>query len=1426
MGDACDPRGLREKLKEKQEVHKAENKARCSLNILHTLVNTAAIETKVWVMEAAVVWVGVGSVMAVWAAGGGVGGERVTSTACPTWEENPWCPCYQFDDGVFLECPMVSLATVGTVLSLVRRPVKSLSIYDLDTNVTSLSPGVFTRSAGVTILQISQSNLQHIGDSGFRGLENSLQSLTIMHSKLTSVPQAALQRLSRLKSLDLEANNITELQSYSFFNMNLHTLNLKGNGIKLISEYAFDGLEKSLEELNLMNNKLKQLPIPALRRLSKLRTLKATWNLISDVVSDGYSRLPSLHVLDLSSNRFTELSSSSLATMPALVSLLLYMNDISYIAGDTFIHNSDLQSLYLSHNNIMSLATETFTYTLYIRVIDLGDNHLHSLSDGLFSNLPELQELFLNNNNLLKIRNNTFVNATKLSVLYLQDNEIHSIESGTFANTEILSNLQLSSNNLAEIPVDLFSTTRSLNSLSLDNNKLNILLEGTFASLIELRELRLQNNRLSSVERSVFSPLPNLLELHLQNNVIEFIAKEAFSSLSNLQHLNLEGNKITEVPDSLSRYPASLITLNLSKNQINSIHADAFRDQTKLEIIWLNNNNVSTIFQVMLSDLSALKELYLENNWINNIMDRSFSAMNKLKKLNLSGNQMEHVNSPLFEGLYSLEKLYLGNNKIMDIEPQTFQKLKRLEELDLTGNEILVIRRYMFEGTIPLKRLNLQAASITDINPDSFTDLLYLEELNLKRNHLTRLNRTYLNVRSIKSLNLAENKFEIIDEDSLYSLPYLESLDLSGCQLPRLPPHLLAEASELKNLNLANNNFVSLTAALFQKMKGLRELDLSNNYLNNNIMNSLEGLVKLEVLKLDLNPLNELTGSLRNMDGLRELHLSGTELTRMENTVFIKLRQLKKLDLSNNNLTVIPPGIFANLSLEKLSLADNFFTQIPNSLFLDGMPELRVLNMSGNPLQRVTGLLVVGGPPLAMLENLVAARTNLTLLTSHDFLLTPNLHSLNLAHAAIGKISPGCFRNLTYLQHLNLGHNHLEILPRERLRGLKSLTHLNLTNNNLKKLDQLPSGAQSLKILDASGNTLTELLEFTFKHGAGIEDLLLGSNWITSVHPRSLVPLKNLRHLDLSNNNLEGLNTAALEPVERSLRSVELGGNPWNCGCEVSHLWSWLQDHLSRVPTPSTLICDRPKTLSGLSFLLLSSSSFCPQPVILRLAIQDIQSQSLLVSWQATNSSAVYGFKVWFQVTVGEDGRVLGGLNTRSLPASSRTYLLGDLLPGTNYMVCVQGLTTSVRPVSRARPHTYLEAPYPSQPPDMDTKCTRVRTLEQRQAQVVLNNRLAIIIGVSLGIFIFVLTGAIVCCCQLCKSRREQRKPDPPPTQDYLSYRHFSIPDRHSSIFGGSESSTTKGLLDKLPAQDYFFHGHFFILVSGENSCEAGLPAC
>lgn len=58
------------------------------------------------------------------------------------------------------------------------------------------------------------------------------------------------------------------------------------------------------------------------------------------------------------------------------------------------------------------------------------------------------------------------------------------------------------------------------------------------------------------------------------------------------------------------------------------------------------------------------------------------------------------------------------------------------------------------------------------------------------------------------------------------------------------------------------------------------------------------------------------------------------------------------------------------------------------------------------------------------------------------------------------------------------------------------------------------------------------------------------------------------------------------------------------------------------------LRCEQPPELRGLVFLDLDPHAFCSAPLILKLAIQDIQPFSVLVSWQSRNHSGLRGYQV------------------------------------------------------------------------------------------------------------------------------------------------------------------------------------------------------
>ena len=278
--------------------------------------------------------------------------------SCPP-QPSP-CPCYNFEDGLFLECPGATARTLREVLQQVGSPVQSLSVYDLDSQVTMLRADMFPSGSVIRHLQISHSKLADLADDSLAILRPGLESLSLVSGRLQHVPQKALSGLAQLRALDLEANEITDLPSYSFYGLHLTKLNLKGNLLLKTSEYAFAGLEDSLTELDLAENKLGSFPMPSLRRLEHLRSLRMAWNEIGAIPDDGYSRLDSLLFLDLSSNNFEAIPSDCFHPMPALRTLSLYYNSIETVQHDAFVSLLELESVDLSHNKVVFLDGATF----------------------------------------------------------------------------------------------------------------------------------------------------------------------------------------------------------------------------------------------------------------------------------------------------------------------------------------------------------------------------------------------------------------------------------------------------------------------------------------------------------------------------------------------------------------------------------------------------------------------------------------------------------------------------------------------------------------------------------------------------------------------------------------------------------------------------------------------------------------------------------------------------------------------------------------------------------------------------------------------------------------------------------------------------------------------------------------------------------
>ncbi|XP_025160019.1 protein artichoke [Harpegnathos saltator] len=1373
--------------------------------------------------------------------------QEARCAKCPPPDTIPGCPCYNFENGgLFLECAGATEESLRNALSGVIHAagdegvlVQSLSVYELDRKVEELRSAAFPAGSQIRHLQISHSAIREISENAFERLSKSLESLALVSGRLAQVPQKAMGTLSLLKALDLEANLVQELPSFSFYGLSLIKLNLKGNQIMKISEYAFAGLEGTLKDLDLAENKIRLFPMTSLRRLEHLTSLRLAWNEVSQLPEDGYSRLDALNFLDLSSNNFKDIPLNCFRCCPSLKTLSLYYNAVESVDKDAFISLIDLESIDLSHNKIVFLDVATFRANQKLRSIDLSHNHIHYIR-GVFSRLPELKELFLAENNILEIPAETFSGSTSLSVVYLQQNAIRRIDGRGLATLSQLAQLHLSGNYIEKVPRDFLEHCENLSTLSLDGNNIRELEVGTFAKAKQLRELRLQDNQITEVKRGVFAPLPSLLELHLQNNAITDMETGALRSLHSLQHVNLQGNLLAVLGDVFQisndvgqseSSGSSLVSIQLDNNGLGVLHNDSLRGQASVRIMWLGHNRLTRLQAPLFRDLLLVERLYLTNNSISRIEDTAFKPMQALKFLELSMNRLSHVTVKTFSELHELEELYLQDNGLRRLDPYALTALKRLRVLDLANNHLNVLHDKIFQEGLPIRTLNLKNCTITVIENGAFRGLNNLYELNLEHNHFTATALDRLDIPGLRVLRISYNNFSQINGNSLDGLPSLQHLAMDSSQISRMPAEIFSKNKNLGKLLLSNNRLRVLPATLFLGLEVLKEVKLDGNRFQDAPYDVFANASTVEFLSLANNVLLQMDMSrLNGLISLRELDLRGNYIMSLTGFSTANFSRLISVDLSHNHLAALPANFFARSNmLRKIELAANKFRQIPAvALTAQNIPGLAWLNVTANPLVRIHEISSEAKYPA--LQEIHISGTNLTIVTSQDFEAFPALMHLFMGSNMISRVSPSAFRSLPNLLTLDLSVNELELLPQERLKGLEHLRLLNLTHNCLKELEDFPPDLKALQVLDLSYNQISGVGKSTFQHLENLAELHLYGNWISSISPDAFKPLKKLRILDLSRNYLANLPLNAFRPLETQIRSLRAEENPLHCDCESQELWEWLRDHQKLVGggmsrnrgggglrvndmDSGLLRCEQPPELRGLVFLDLDPHAFCSAPLVLKLAIQDIQPFSVLVSWQSRNHSGLRGYQVAYHALDNVDE-----VRAKILEPSVRSVKLSKLSSNTRYLICVFGLGNWMTPSVENNPsaeqlnfsQTEILASTPSsQMTDSSTsRCTEVKTLDVPDAIIssdgsamgdvgsvssFLTRRLGLIVGCCMGFVVFLLLVSVLGYLKVKKQREAVKREQQPIPPEYISYRHFSIQSGEAGHTAAKQTSIQDG---------------------------------
>ena len=275
------------------------------------------------------------------------------------------------------------------------------------------------------------------------------------------------------------------------------------------------------------------------------------------------------------------------------------------------------------------------------------------------------------------------------------------------------------------------------------------------------------------------------------------------------------------------------------------------------------------------------------------------------------------------------------------------------------------------------------------------------------------------------------------------------------------------------------------------------------------------------------------TGDFDGLPNLWDLLLDRNQLTRLPPDIFAGLK-LTRLDLSSNRLASLPPDIFAGLSsLKRLFLDRNQLAALPEGVFA-GLSSLSLLQIPFNQLAEFPPDLFAG---LSNLARLRLPFNQLAELPLDIFAGLSNLEVLDLGSNQLAELPQAVFAGLRKLEGLYLSDNQLATLPAHSFAGLSNLARLSLGYNQLAEIPpDIFAGLSSLKTLFLDGNQLAALPEGVFAGLSSLSLLNIPYNQLAEFPPDLFAGLSSLVHLNLHYNQLATLpahSFAGLSKLER-----------------------------------------------------------------------------------------------------------------------------------------------------------------------------------------------------------------------------------------------------------------------------------------------------
>lgn len=364
-----------------------------------------------------------------------------------------------------------------------------------------------------------------------------VRCLTIKLGEIERVEDGAFDETPNLWYLNLQANNISPNNLFSFGNLSsVRKLILSYQRTQILGEAVIEGIYPQLRYLDLKGSSISGIRNVSENPFPELTYLDLSMNSLENVnfTRPWAEKLTHLYISDNQISQFTS------EGYPSLMSLVLDNNEFKTIGegGVELVGFTNLKNLSLAYNKIDSIRDGAFRDTVNLRHLDISANSLSTIPPAVFQNLHALELLALDGNYLDEVPIAVPANTTTLSI---NCNRIKNLTMNSLHHLPHLKTLSLALNEMESVHTDAFQNQGMLEELNLHSNDLKYLPNGWCRTMKNLRYLDLTMNEFTTFEPTFHCSLSSLRQIHIGTNSFEFNAS-TFATLPKYATVYLKRN--------------------------------------------------------------------------------------------------------------------------------------------------------------------------------------------------------------------------------------------------------------------------------------------------------------------------------------------------------------------------------------------------------------------------------------------------------------------------------------------------------------------------------------------------------------------------------------------------------------------------------------------------------------------------------------------------------------------------------------------------------------------------------------------------------------------------------------------------------------------------------------------------------------------